>query len=164
MNSRLFKGLASRIARLRHLRGHGVHSPYIYSIVRSVFMRRNLITPQLAGIEKRCQRSMGKRAIVELQNLYTYCGYKSYEIDPLVTPKEELSEFVICSADYPTTGIEQLYEVSKVCGTTLVIELSDDERGGVCAEIVERHPSTVVDKGRYLIIFNNHLPKQHFKL
>ena len=35
--------LGSRLARVRYFRGHGVHSPFVYDLVREVFMRRELL-------------------------------------------------------------------------------------------------------------------------
>jgi hypothetical protein len=37
-------------------------------------------------------------------------------------------------------------------------------RWRVCKEIVEQHRSTTVDNRAYLLVFNNHLPKQGFTL
>ena len=34
--------LRNRLSRARYFRGHGVHSPFVYTIVREVFMRREL--------------------------------------------------------------------------------------------------------------------------
>lgn len=158
---RLLKRLGSRIARLRYVRGHGVHSPYIYGIIREVFMRHNLITPQLGGVEQ-C-RTMNHKTKMELQNLYTYCGYNSYSIDPL---EGEIAEFVICSTEYPSNSLRSLYQSALKSGTTIVIESPspNSERMRFCLDMVASHASTIVDKRRYMIIFNNHLPKQYFKL
>ena len=35
--------LRNRLSRARYFRGHGVHSPFVYTIVREVFMRRELL-------------------------------------------------------------------------------------------------------------------------
>ena len=35
--------LRNRLSRARYFRGHGVHSPFVYDIVRSVFMRDDLL-------------------------------------------------------------------------------------------------------------------------
>lgn len=35
--------LRNRLSRVRYFRGHGVHSPFVYDIVRSVFMRDDLL-------------------------------------------------------------------------------------------------------------------------
>ena len=37
-------------------------------------------------------------------------------------------------------------------------------RQALCAQIVAQHRSTTVDNRGYLLIFNNHLPKQHFRI
>ena len=34
----------------------------------------------------------------------------------------------------------------------------------LCAQIVSGHRSTTVDNRAYLLIFNNYLPKQHFRI
>lgn len=36
-------GLKNRLVRARYFRGHGVHSPFVYAIVRQVFMRHDLL-------------------------------------------------------------------------------------------------------------------------
>ena len=35
--------LRNRLSRARYFRGHGVHSPFVYDIVREVFMRDGLL-------------------------------------------------------------------------------------------------------------------------
>ena len=35
--------LHNRLVRARYFRGHGVHSPFVYNIVREVFMRGELL-------------------------------------------------------------------------------------------------------------------------
>jgi len=43
--------LRNRLSRARYFRGHGVHSPFVYDIVRSVFMRDDLLPGmELPGI------------------------------------------------------------------------------------------------------------------
>ena len=38
------------------------------------------------------------------------------------------------------------------------------ERQALCGQIIAGHASTTVDNRGYLLIFNNHLPKQHFRI
>ena len=42
--------LRNRLARARYFRGHGVHSPFVYDIVREVFMRRELLPATVRSI------------------------------------------------------------------------------------------------------------------
>ncbi|MFR9620239.1 MAG: hypothetical protein SNH63_03335 [Rikenellaceae bacterium] len=157
--SRLLDRLRSRVVRLRHRRGHGVHSPYIYSIVREVFMRRTPIVHTSLGDDlQRC--GVKGRMAVELQNVYVHCGYRSYVIDPQVG---EMADFVVCTSAMTNERIDGVYEAAVEHGATIVVERgvgTTDQFSG----IVKRHLSTVVDRPKYIIIFNNHLPKQYFQL
>ena len=38
------------------------------------------------------------------------------------------------------------------------------ERQALCGQIVAEHASTTVDNRGYLLVFNNNLPKQHFRI
>lgn len=51
-------------------------------------------------------------------------------------------------------------------GITLCImrPYNNAERWAVCSRIIEEHQSTTVDNRGYLLVFNNHLPKQRFRL
>ncbi|MFI3258928.1 MAG: hypothetical protein R3Y16_02400 [Rikenellaceae bacterium] len=159
------KRLKGGLQRLRHFRGHGVHSPFVYSLFRGVFMRREVIpTEDLSLLDEIAKINLSSRVEVELQNVYTHCGYKSFSIDPSEEGAE--SDFVVVSTSYPTLDIDPLLTKLRERGTTVAILISrkDRERERVCEEIVERHPSTTIRRPNYLLIFNNHLPKQHFQL
>ncbi len=165
---RPLRALRSRMVRLRHIRGHGIHSPYVYRLVREVFMCRTVI----AGADDRLlnemsQWLMDRRMAIELHNLYLHCGYRSYLIDPAPEAMDGSKvDFVICTKSVSVNQIEQIYDRSLSSATTVVVELPphDVEREELTAQIVASHRSTTIDKRRYIIIFNNHLPKQHFQL
>ena len=56
--------LPSYIRRARYFRGHGVHSPYIYKIVRQVFMQRKLYNPECDIYTTLEERGIAKRRCV----------------------------------------------------------------------------------------------------
>ena len=67
------------------------------------------------------------------------------------------------------TSYEHLMEYvdyAREQGITLCImrPYNNAERWAVCSRIIEEHASTTVDNRGYLLIFNNHLPKQRFRL
>lgn len=154
------RGVRDRLQRLRHFRGHGVHSPYIYSIVREVFMRRMLYSGvdamlllELADLS--VDISMSRRTLVELHNLFIHCGYKSFGVDP-----ESMT-----GLDYAivTRNTNSTIEQARVSGTTVV--LFGCSRSSIASlKLSESHSSTSLDRGQYVVIFNNHLPKQHYIL
>ncbi len=58
------------------------------------------------------------------------------------------------------------WSVSAAAGNTVAVMSPYDgrERRAMCLQIVAAHPSTTVDNRGYLLVFNNNLPKQHFRI
>ncbi len=164
--SRFLKRIKRRLSRIRHFRGHGVHSPFIYRLVREVFMARRIIHSQDMSIYNSLsnEASLSERYRVELQNIYSICGYGRFEIDP--ESSIDSKEMVIYRSNHPPREIQKGVERASKSGTTIVIltPKKDRSRDSLCEEIVSRHSGTTVWRAEYLLIFNNHLPKQHFQL
>lgn len=156
-----FTRWGNRVSRARYFRGHGVHSPFVYTVVRQVFMRSKPVAKDElynsfigAGIPR--------RRAVQLRNLAAHCSYQRVGIDCDC----EQYDFVVLTANYPTEHLAEVAAQARSCGTTLAImsPYAVRERVETCRCIVEAHRSTTVDNRGYLLIFNNYLPKQHFKL
>ncbi len=156
-----FTRWGNRVSRARYFRGHGVHSPYVYAIVRQVFMSTKPVAEDdfytsmiSAGVPR-------KRA-VQLRNLVAHCSYSSVGIDCECAGRD----FVVLTTDFPNERLSAMADDARHHGTTLAIvaPYSGRERDLACREIIANHPSTTVDNRGYLLVFNNHLPKQHFKL
>jgi len=74
--------LPSNLKRARYFRGHGVHSPFVYAVVRQVFMRSRLFPEGATDLYyELLARGISQRRAVQLQNLMTHCGYESFDID-----------------------------------------------------------------------------------
>ena len=155
------KHLGSNIRRWRHFRGHGVHSPYIYSIVRQVFICRSLSSEQHDLHDNLIACGVVRKRAVELQNLMTHCQYQSWVID-------ELRAYDLIVATLKTTfeHLDSYADYARSEGKTLCIisPYHNANRWEVCKRIIAEHPSTTVDNRGYLLVFNNHLPKQEFRL
>ena len=155
------KHIGGYLWRARYFRGHGVHSPYVYSIVRHVFMSSKLNTERADLRDALLRLDVPKRRATELQNLVAHCDCTSWSIDTL-----QPCQMLIATM---ATTFEQLMEYADYAreqGVTLCImrPYNNAERWAVCSQIIEEHPSTSVDNRGYLLIFNNHLPKQRFRL
>ena len=155
--------LGNRISRIKHYRGHGVHSPYVYNLVRKVFMckalpqdRENLLYKALVDCNVPVRRA------VELQNMLYHCGTESFSIDSTTA----LGQLHIVTTPQPLSEYEKLLTEAAKQGTTVVVlnPYLNREHRTTCAELIMRHHSTSVDNRGYIIFFNNHLPKQHYKL
>lgn len=154
--------LKDRVLRARYFRGHGVHSPFVYSVVRQVFMCSHLNSDDTSLHDALLALGVTEKKAVQLQNLYAHCGYSSWAIDRFDTGLD----MVVVSQHVDCSDFEKFIESARLNNSTLVVlsPYMNRERDAACREIVARHCSTTIDNRGYLLIFNNYLPKQHFKL
>ncbi len=152
--------LGNRLVRVPYFRGHGVHSPYIYAIVREVFMRKTLMDGDRTVYDLLIEKGVPERRAVQLQNLAIHCGYKGCGYD--VTE----GDLWIASEQLSNGELLELMARARTERHTVAVlnPYATREREALCNGIVLRHPSTTVDNRGYLLIFNNHLPKQHFRI
>lgn len=155
------KHLSTQLRRARHFRGHGVHSPYVYNIVRKVFMQSRLVAESRDLYDALMARGIAPRRCVQLQNLVAHCGYGSWRIDAM-----EHCDMVVCTLGVTYEHLAKYAAFAREQRLTLCIMSPYDNanRWAVCRKIVEEHRSTTVDNRAYLLVFNNHLPKQKFVL
>ncbi|MDE6140893.1 MAG: hypothetical protein K2F95_08080 [Alistipes sp.] len=154
--------LPSRLKRARYFRGHGVHSPYVYDIVRKVFMKSKLQTADTALYDKLRDMGISRRRAIQLQNLLAHCGYETFGIDCA----HGRVDMLIASLDTAPDMLTRLAAAAEQSRSTLCImsPYFSAERHRACQQIADAHPSTSVDNRGYLLLFNNHLPRQRFKL
>lgn len=152
--------LHNRLSRARYFRGHGVHSPFVYAIVREVFMRRELLAGDRGLYEALLAAGVPQRRAVQLQNLAIHCGYATFGLN------RADADLCIVTRDLPRAETLSLVRTAAEGGHTVAILSPYDgrERQALCAQIVSGHRSTTVDNRAYLLIFNNYLPKQHFRI
>lgn len=151
---------SNRLSRTKHFRGHGVHSPFAYGLVRKVFMRHTLFEGDTALYDALIVAGLPRRRAIQLHNARLYCEATTYSIDTLD------GEFAVLTPSYPSEQLAAAYDEAHARGTILVIvsPYANRERQEASRAIITRHTSTTVDNRAYLIVMNNHLPKQHFRL
>lgn len=157
---RLWRGgrLTNHLSRLHHFRGHGVHSPFIYSIVRNVFMSSRLKSEGNMLLEKLHLLKINNHTAMEIVNLAQHCHYNRITID-----SAENSDMIICSTNCSEDKIRELVAIASNRGIAIVI-LSPYKQQRLCDGLLSQHKCTSIDRLNYIIFLNNHLPKQHFKL
>lgn len=155
------KHISSHLRRARYFRGHGVHSPYVYSIVRQVFMISKLKGDECRLYDALITKGVAKRRAVQLQNLVLHCNYDSWAIDEIRDVR-----FIVATVDVASADLTRYAAYAQEHGITLCImsPYYSAERWEVSRGIIDAHPSTTVDNRAYLLIFNNHLPMQRFRL
>ena len=153
--------LRNRLSRARYFRGHGVHSPFVYDIVREVFMRHELLPGDRQLCETLLAAGIPHRRAVQLQNLAIHCGYATFGMN------RADADLCIATCDLPRAETLSLVRAAAGQRHTVVLLSPYDgrERQVLCAQIVAGHRSTSVDNRGYLLLFNHpYLPKQHFRL
>lgn len=157
--------LPSDIKRGRYWRGHGVHSPFVYAIVRQVFMNRKLQSEQQDLYTRLLALGVAERRAIELQNLMQHCHYQSFGIDCEVEQMKG-KDMVIATLDCNEERLRLMATQATNLHSTLCIlsPAYDYDRHMACKEIILNHRCTSIDNRGYLLIFNNHLPKQEFRL
>ena len=155
------KHIGSYLRRARHFRGHGVHSPYVYNIVREVFMQRRLKDEGARLHAELLTCGISPRRAMQLSNLTTHCNYTQWCIDSL-----NPCNILFATLEVKPSELERYAIYAREHGATLCImqPYNDAERWATCRAIIDGHPSTTVDNRAYLLVFNNHLPKQRFRL
>ena len=153
--------LGDTLSRLKHRKGHGVHSPFVYGFVRKVLMSKGLC--EVAGTalyDSLIADGVAKRRAKELHNLLEYIEGQSYSIN------EVEGDLSILLADYPTEKLAEALAAAKMEGVVLAIcqPYANRERQSAVKALVDGHRSTTVDNRAYILFFNNHLPKQHYRL
>ncbi len=152
--------ITNRLSRIRHFRGHGVHSPYIYIMVRKILLHHNYDASQFdALVIKRLQSdSLSTHRAEEILAIAQYCQYSTFSFDAC---KE--CDMVILSTLCSDEDVTYITEWAKINGIAVVI-ISPYKRKELCDTILKNHTSTSVDRYDYLLLLNNYLPKQHFRL
>lgn len=152
--------LRNRLSRARYFRGHGVHSPFVYDIVREVFMRDGLLPGDRTLYEALTAAGISRRRAGQLQNLMIHCGYTTFGLN------RADADLCVITRGLPRAETLALVRAASEAGHTVAVMSPYDGhvRQALCRQIVARHGSTTVDNRGYLLIFNNHLPKQHFRI
>ena len=157
-----FTLLHNRLQRAKFYRGYGVHSPFVYVLVRRAFMAKSVRAQGDSSFYDALMRSgVAKRRAVQLQAAFDYFEAKRFSIDALE------GVFRILTEEYPTELLAEACKAAQLDGVTVVImkPYADKERQSACQGIVEHHNSTSVDNRGFLMLFNTKkLPKQHFRL
>ena len=128
-------------------------------------MRSALNTERRELYDALLKINIAKRRAIQLQNLMEHCKYATFKIDCELQQIKDC-DMVIVSVDIPAENLAAMANKAREEQLTLCIMSPslDHQRDKACQAIVEAHPCTSVDNHGYLLLFNNYLPKQKFRL
>ena len=155
--------------RVKHFRGHGVHSPFVYTIIRKVFMRYTFASDGRSLYNELRAELCDKRSSRQLQNLYTHCEYSSFSIindSNSYNPNID-SNIIIVSPSVDTQQIGVILDHSLQIGTPVVVMYprSNKKRFKMCSDHIASDQYLTIDNRRFMLFYCDHkLPRQHFKL
>ncbi|MCC8035818.1 MAG: hypothetical protein LIO77_07820 [Rikenellaceae bacterium] len=157
--------------RLRHVRGHGIHSPFVYGIIRNALIFGKGFSGD-KDILYTFLRTVGvsRRTAMQLQNLHNYCEYGRtvihYDQRTEIRGIDSGTLRVFagsCTAD----TIEALKDkFGGEEGTVVVISpRSRKERAEICKELAHRGDCITIDnRGYILFIYKSGRPPGHYKI
>lgn len=164
-------GMKSKaMTRIRHFRGHGVHSPFVYSLIRNILMKRRTASAAHDLYDELRRRGVGRHWAVQLQNIFTELHYDTFRFAAAgdgrcaITDGEMylIGPGTACETIAPMVGNMSALKHSVVC---ILSPTASKDRLRAVAETIRSHNGTSIDNRNYVLLFYDEgLPKQHFKL
>lgn len=157
------------LTRVKHYRGAGVHSPFVYGVIRNAMMKTTPEGDNHSLFEELRARGFSKRRAAQLQNLYTFQNFTSAPFAESAGQYPPLDAGTMClmMPSLPEEDTLALVEKARGTGCTLCLisPYNSRSRNKLARRLVAEHRHTSVDNRGFLLIFTNErLPKQHFKL
>lgn len=157
------------LIRMKHYRGGGVHSPFVYGVIRNAMMKTKPESADCPLFDELRRRRFSKRRAAQLQNLYTFHAYTSARFAESGGEFPPLDAGTLCFAMPSLSADDTRRLVEKAAGTgctlCLAAPYSSRQRNRMANLLVASHRHTSIDnRGFLLLFFNERLPKQHFKL
>ena len=173
LRNRAFRALryTESALRVKHFRGHGVHSPFVYAIIRKALMKYKFTSDDKNLYNRLHDELCDRKSARQLQNLYNHCSYSNFLIININNchsyDSKVQSDLIIVSESVNTAQSDQILEEYLSNGTPVVVihPRSSKQRLKMCKQHIDSGKYLTIDNRRFIIYYcNNRLPKQHFKL
>jgi len=171
--SRVYFGVRSRI-HLRHFRGRSIHSPFMYGMVRNVFMSHRLNGSDRQLYEHLRTEGIKSSTAIMLQNLQAYCqlsdcvlihpSWQETSVQQNLDNDRKLR--IILPGVLPRTLIDTAHLASINHDILVILAPHLTRRGREAAQSIRhRYPCVSVDRGNLMIyIFDPKLQPQHYHI
>lgn len=159
---------ARNFFRINHWRGHGIHSPFMYRLVREVLVKKRVSYNPHTLPENIINYNLLKRDTLLIRNLYSFLQYP----DSVIVGEGEPGNRTFCVApmDASPEAIRQTIEMirsrryNECCVAVLGVNKSL-EKYQLCRRLIQTEGCVCVDLYRtYLFLFDHRLQKQYYRI
>lgn len=157
---------AARYCRLRHFRGHGVHSPFAYGLVRNIYMKRRHLPAEGTVYSALREHGGTARQASLIQALYDYLACRQCCIDAEPVAENPAREGG-ASMEVFTTAAAVSNETLPAPGhiVCLLSPAKGKARYRGCMEAVSSHRGMSIDCRTVILLFGSDaLNNEHIKL
>ncbi len=156
---------AKYLLRFKYRKGHNIHSPFVYSLVRSVFMpsASTSLTVNNDMYNKICSYNVKNRYALRWCHIHSYLEFDSYVIDPINYNNEDL---VVVTAMRNISSMSSLIQSMKALDKRTVLIIN-----GISKNQENRNWWSKIDNELVLdfnyfgvMIFDKHLSPKTYKL
>ena len=132
--------LGDRLSRIKHRKGHGVHSPFVYGFVRKVLMTKTLSENSDKTLyHNLVAKGVTEKRARELSNTLYYIEGLSYSIN------EVGCDLSILLTDYPTEQLSEAYDEAKRTVALLQMDLDKNiQRCNGVQEVIEANEADII--------------------
>lgn len=154
--------------RYKHRKGHSIHSPFVYGLVRALFMPHlnRYIKPDGSLLRRLFSERMHYKTAYRLAQYFVYMGYRTYCFDKKDYEGEDMS-LLINSPDAAKAErfFEEMERVSAEENRRLTLVIRDVTRSRRLRNWWDSKHALKLDLYRVgIIIFDKELNDQTFKL
>lgn len=161
---------SSYIGRMRYWRGHGIHSPFVYNMVRRVFMSSSVQVSSREVYNMLIEQKIASsKTAARIQNLFSYCGYSSALLYKDLHSVNNLDHsMLIFGAEIDETTITEAVEsvgIERQAALIILGPHKSRKRHKMCNRLIEAHSGVSIDKYSMLILFlDSNYKRQHYKI
>lgn len=172
IKSRIFRVVlyTASAMRIKHYRGHGIHSPFVYSMIRLALMKRRLTAADHSLYDELRQVRCSRRVARQLQNIFNYCKYRDYRVICSLGRAEGKvfdGDFVVVMHTVPPEATRQIIRTTLCANTAVAVVYPRNNRARyrVCKQEVDTERYLSIDNRRFMLFFSDERWQiQHFKL
>lgn len=155
--------------RIKHARGHGIHSPFTYRVVRQAIMKRKALDPQALQEINFKSLKIARRERVIIKNIFTLNRYEDCTVvngtDTQFTMQHMYLMAESCNTEFLKRNLAMLNEGIDQCCVIVSGINRNAERYKICKHAAQESVGVGLILHKMLVIFpSDKLNKHYFRV